>query len=321
MARGPVLVTGGTGFVGRALIARLLQDPATEVVAPARAPERLPMTVRGVRIGEIGPATDWSGCLAGVKVVVHAAARVHMPDDNTSDPLAAYRRVNVDGTLGLARQAAEAGARRLVLVSTVKVNGEQTLPGRPFTADSQPEPGDPYGVSKLEAEQGLLRIARETGLEVVIIRPPLVYGPGVKGNFATLVRLVEKGLPLPLGAVRNQRSLVGVDNLVDLIVTCMDHPAAASQVFLAADGEDVSTPELLRRLSAARGRRPRLVPVPPGLLMAAAAVLGRRGQARRLLGSLQVDISKTRDTLGWRPPLTLDEGLARCFNDNQGELM
>jgi nucleoside-diphosphate-sugar epimerase len=234
--------------------------------------------------------------------------------DETENPLAEYRRVNVDGTLNLARQAAESGVSRFVFVSSIKANGEQTGKGMRFTADQQPAPDDAYRISKLEAEQALQGVAEETGMEVVVIRPPLVYGPGVKGNFATMIKLVAKGLPLPLGAVHNKRSLVALDNLVDLIITCIDHPGAANQVFLAGDGTDLSTTELLRGIGNAMGKPARLIPVPPGLLMFGAGLLGKKDVAQRVLGSLQVDISKARNLLGWEPPLSVEEGLRRCFD-------
>ncbi len=233
--------------------------------------------------------------------------------DEMADPLAEYRRVNVDGTLNLARQTAAAGVKRFVFISSIKVNGEATARGKAFQADGVPAPEDAYGQSKLEAEQGLVKLAAETGIEVVIIRPPLVYGPGVKGNFASMIKLVEKGLPLPLGAINNKRSLVGIDNLVDLVIRCIDHPAAANQVFLAGDGEDLSTTELLRAVGKAMGKPARLIPVPVGLLQFGATLLGKKAMAQRLLGSLQVDISKTCELLDWQPPYTVEEGLRRCF--------
>ncbi|AEY02316.1 NAD-dependent epimerase/dehydratase [Oceanimonas sp. GK1] len=236
--------------------------------------------------------------------------------DEVADPLAEYRKVNVEGTLNLARQAAVAGLKRFIFISSIKVNGEQTLLGKPFTADDAAAPEDAYGMSKWEAEQGLRQLAAETGMEVVIIRPPLVYGPGVKGNFASMIKLVEKGLPLPLGAIHNRRSLVALDNLVDLIITCIDHPGAANQVFLAGDGEDVSTTELLRGVANAAGKPCRLLPVPAGLLQLGATALGKKAVAQRLLGSLQVDISKARNLLGWTPPLSVEQGLKRCFDDS-----
>jgi nucleoside-diphosphate-sugar epimerase len=249
--------------------------------------------------------------------VIHAAARAHIMKDEVADPLAEYRRVNVDGTLNLARQAAAAGVKRFIFISSIKVNGEQTPLGQPFTADDTPAPEDAYGISKWEAEQGLQQLATETGMEVVIIRPPLVYGPGVKGNFASMIKLVAKGLPFPLGAIHNQRSLVAVDNLVDLIITCIDHPVAANQVFLAGDGQDLSTTELLRGVAKAMGKPARLIPVPSSLLMLGATLLGKKAVAQRLLGSLQVDIAKARNLLGWEPPVSVEEGLERCFEQSK----
>jgi nucleoside-diphosphate-sugar epimerase len=270
---------------------------------------------RFIAVGEVNGNTDWAEALQGQHVVVHTAARAHIMDDGAIDPLTEFRSVNVAGTLNFARQAARAGVQRFLFISSIKVNGEQTPLGGCFTADDAPAPEDSYGISKWEAEQGLQALAAETGMEVVIIRPPLVYGPGVKGNFASMIKLVEKGLPLPLGAIHNKRSLVALDNLVDLIITCIDHPAAANQVFLAGDGEDLSTTELLRGVARAMGKPSRLIPVPAGLLMAGATMLGKKAMAQRLLGSLQADISKARNLLGWAPPLSVEEGLKRCFPD------
>ncbi len=246
-------------------------------------------------------------------VVFHLAARVHVMREPSSDPAALYRLANATGTLVLARAAARAGTRRFIFLSSVKVNGESTETGHPFTAADNPAPQDPYGISKLEAEQGLRQIAAETGMEVVIVRPPLVYGPGVKANFASLLRAVQRGLPLPLGAVTgNRRSLVALDNLVDLLMTCIDHPAAGNQTFLVSDGEDLSTTALIRRMGQAMGKPVRLVPVPSALLHAGATVIGKGSVAQRLLGNLQVDIAHTRTTLGWTPPISVDEGLRRA---------
>ena len=249
--------------------------------------------------------------MAGVQIVIHAAARVHVMSESSADPLAEFRKVNVDGTLNLARQAVAAGVRRFIFVSSIKVNGEGTEPGKPYKADDAPAPVDPYGISKLEAEHGLLALAAETGMEVVIIRPVLVYGPGVKANFRSMMNWLNKGIPLPLGSIRNKRSLVALDNLVDLIVTCIEHPAAANQVFLVSDGEDLSTTELLRRMGAALGKPARLLPLPGAWLNGAACLLGKGAIAQRLCGSLQVDIEKTRRLLGWTPPVTVDEALRK----------
>ncbi|AZD30984.1 UDP-glucose 4-epimerase [Pseudomonas chlororaphis] len=242
-------------------------------------------------------------------MVIHVAARVHVMHDTLTDPLAAFREVNVEGTLNLARQAVEAGVKRFIFISSIKVNGEQTSSGAPYTADDMPAPVDPYGISKLEAEQGLLALAADTGMEVVIIRPVLVYGPGVKANFLSMMRWLYRGVPLPFGAVQNRRSLVALDNLVDLIVTCIDHPAAANQRFLASDGEDVSTTDLLRKLAFALGKPAHLIRVPVWLMSTVATFLGRRALSQRLFGSLQVDITKNQQLLGWTPPVSLDDAL------------
>lgn len=265
-------------------------------------------------VDEIDRSTAWLPILTGVNVIIHLAARVHVMQDEHHNPLKAFRETNVKGTINLARQAASAGVKRFIFVSSIKVNGEQTLSGRPYTTDSAAMPQDAYGISKYEAEQQLLALAKETGMEVVVIRPPLVYGPGVKGNFASLMKWARAGIPLPLGAIHNRRSLVAVDNLVSLMITCIDHPFAANQIFLVSDGEDMSTSDLSRRLAKAAGASSRLIPVPAGLLKVGLTVLGKRMIAQRLLGSLQVDISKTREVLGWTPPISVDEGLRRCFS-------
>ena len=307
-----VLVTGVTGFIG-SLVAEEASRAGFEIIGVSRRP--VGSVYKSVRLDSFEDISGHSGFFQNVGVMVHCAARAHIMKDEVSDPLAEYRKVNVEGTLNLARQAAEAGVRRFVFISSIKVNGEQTPLNQPFTAEDSPAPEDAYGISKMEAEQGLQALAAETGMEIVIIRPPLVYGPGVKGNFASMIKLVEKGLPLPLGAIHNKRSLVALDNLVDLIITCIDHPAAANQVFLAGDGEDLSTTELLEGVAKAMGKPSRLLPVPAGLLMFGATVLGKKAMAQRLLGSLQVDISKARNLLGWQPPLSVGEGLKRCFPD------
>ncbi|WP_324730738.1 UDP-glucose 4-epimerase family protein [Pseudomonas paeninsulae] len=306
-----VLLTGSTGFVGHPLLLRMSTD-GFSVVACSRTPiSELPVGAINVPITALNGATDWKVALAGVEVVIHAAARVHVMHDESSDPLAEFRKVNVDGTLNLARQAAEAGVGRFIFISSIKVNGEGTPVGVPYVADGQAAPADPYGISKMEAEQGLRALAAETGMEVVIIRPTLVYGPGVKANFLNMMRWLHKGVPLPFGAIYNQRSLVALDNLVDLIVTCIDHPTAANQTFLVSDGEDLSTTELLRRMGVALGKPARLLPVPSRLLEAGAAMLGKQALAQRLCGSLQVDISKTRELLNWSPPVSVDEALRK----------
>ena len=309
-----ILVTGATGFVGNALFRRLLLDDTARpvVVAARRSNYQWPDRVLPRITGDLDPNTDWSNTLEGVVAVVHCAARVHVMADKSANPLDEFRRVNVQGTLNLARQAAAAGVKRFVFVSSIKVNGEATMEGTSFFADDAVAPVDPYGISKLEAEQGLRELSAQTGMETVVIRPPLVYGPGVKANFAAMMRWLQRGVPLPLGALNNQRSLVALDNLVDLIVTCLTHPQAANQTFLVSDGEDVSTTELLRRMGKALGSPARLIPVPASFLKLAATMVGKQDMALRLCGSLQVDIEKTRHLLGWRPPLSLDEGLRRA---------
>ncbi|MBD3649402.1 MAG: SDR family oxidoreductase [Pseudomonadales bacterium] len=310
------LVTGATGFIGQALINRLV---ATDIVGvrALRTSSKLapPNRWTDVLIGNIDGETDWDEAFDAVDVVVHLAARVHVTEEEEPDPLAAFRRVNADGTIRLARQAAEAGVKRLVYLSSIKVLGDVTDGRGPFTQTDSFDPRDAYAISKVQAELALREISTETGLEVVILRPPLVYGPGVKGNFRTLLDWVDRGLPLPLRAVRNQRSLLGLENLIDLISICLEHPDAAGQVFHAGDREDVSTPELLRRVGAALGKPARLFPVPEPFLYASAGVLGRKDQIQRLCGSLQVDSGKAREMIGWMPRVSMEEELARTVRD------
>lgn len=310
-----ILVTGASGFVGSALVKRLTADRNSVGVAIAvrRYVVSVPNGVKSIQVGDLLPITDWGTSLQGISTVVHCAARVHAINDKSSDPLAEFRRVNVEGTANLARQAAGAGVRRFVYLSSIKVNGEFTEVGHPFSADDAPAPEDPYGVSKHEAEQALRQIAADTGMEVVIIRPPLVYGPSVKANFDSMMRWLARGVPMPLAAVtQNRRSLVALDNLVDLIITCLSHPAAANQTFLVSDGEDLSTADLLKRMGAALGQPARLFCVPPSLLKLGAQAVNKPGIYQRLCGSLQLDIAKTSQLLGWIPPVSVDEGLRRA---------
>ncbi|CAM3614051.1 NAD-dependent epimerase/dehydratase family protein [Halomonas lysinitropha] len=301
-----VLVTGASGFIGSAVVARLEETPAMRVVGCSRAGGRVLWASP-----ELSDSADWSGLLAGVDCVIHTAGRAHVLAEEAQDSLAEFRRVNVLGTLRLAGQAAAAGVKRFLFISSIGVNGNCNT--RPYTESDTPQPAEPYAQSKWEAEQGLWEIQRETGMEVVIIRPPLVYGPDAPGNFGLLSKVATKGLPLPLAGIRNRRSFVSVWNLVDFIVLCIDHPRAAGQTFLVADGEDVSTSELLRKLARAAVRPSRLFWLPAPLLKAGATALGKRGIYDRLFDSLQVDARHARRTLGWVPPLSLDEGLARCF--------
>lgn len=305
-----VLVTGAIGFVGQALCARLC-EMGHQVVPAVRRAKGLP---NECVVGDIDGTPDWAHGLEGSDAVVHLAARVHVMHENATDPWAAFHRTNVTATLALALQAVASGVRRFVYLSSVKVNGEATMDGQVFTEHDTPAPLDLYGRSKMEAEQGLLDIAERTGLEVVIIRSPLVYGPGVKGNFASLIKLVKTGMPLPLGAVENRRSMIALDNLVSFTALCTDveaSPNAKGQVFLVSDGEDVSTAELLRRVAKAYGCRARLFSAPVGLMYVAARLIGKGSVADRLFGSLAVDNSKARQMLGWHPPSSMDEQLKK----------
>lgn len=306
-----ILLTGATGFVGGAILNRLHHEKKHSVVAVIRGDSHLQMqNVPTVRIGTFDSDTQWKENLVGSDVIIHSAARVHVMNDTEANPLAAFRKVNVEGTLNLARQAAASGVRRFIFISSIKVNGEGTTLGTAYNADDAPAPVDPYGISKMEAEQGLRKLAEETTMEVVIIRPVLVYGPGVKANFLSMMRWLNKGIPLPFGAIYNSRSLVALDNLVDLVLTCINHPAAANQTFLVSDGEDLSTTELLSKMANALHKPARLIPVPSWVLQGGAALLGKNGLSQRLCGSLRVDITKTRNLLGWTPPVSVDEALA-----------
>ncbi len=312
-----VLVSGATGFVGQALVDALrTQQRQVRRALRKTAPGN---TTDDIIVGDIGPDTDWRPALQGIDCVVHLAARTHVLQESAADPLTAYRCINVGGTRQLAQQAAAAGVRRFVFLSSIKVTGESTGE-HPFTANDAPQPQDAYGITKREAEDVLRQIGADTGMEIVILRPPLVYGPGVKGNFLRLLRAVARGTPLPLASINNRRSLVYVGNLVDAIITCMDSPAAAGKTFLVSDSEDVSTPALIRRLAAALGMPPRLLPCPPALLHLGAALLGKHAAVMRLTGSLVVDSSALRQELGWQPRYSLDQGLnatAQWYHQNQ----
>jgi nucleoside-diphosphate-sugar epimerase len=306
------LVTGANGFVGSALCARLRKD-GVSVRGAVRTLKSQPDGGEEVAIGGLFSKTDWTSALRSVRQVVHLASRVHVMDEKSLDPLSEFRRVNVAGTANFARQAATAGVKRFVYLSSIKVNGEFTPTGQPFIADDVPTPEDPYGVSKYEAEQVLRRIAAETNMEVVIIRPPLVYGPNVKANFGLMMGWLARGMPIPLaGVTENRRSLVALDNLVDLIVTCLKHQAAANQTFLVSDGEDLSTASLLWRMGEAQGTPARLFYTPAATLKLIAEMLGKQSIYQRLCGSLQVDIGKTLQMLDWTPLVSVDEGLRRA---------
>lgn len=307
---GLVLVTGANGFVGHALCTELVSR-GISVRAAVRVRDNFEIAgCEVVSIPCISDDTDWSFALRDVSTVIHLAARVHVMRDDAENPLKEFRRVNVEGTQRLAKEAAGSGVKRLVYVSSIKVSGEETRNNRRLTEFDTPSPQDPYGISKWEAEQALLVGAAETGLEVVILRPPLVYGPQVKGNFAQMVRVLRRGIPLPLASIGNLRSLIYLGNLVDALIVCASHPAAAMQTYLVSDGEDVSTPDLLRRLGAAMRQKVRLVNCPVGLLRLGGKLINKSMQVERLTGSLCVDSEKIRRELGWYPPFSLAQGLS-----------
>lgn len=307
-----VLVTGASGFVGRRVVQRFASE-GFPVVAVSRSPARLlPAGAVGAIIPELSGETSWRDLVRGVGVVIHCAAHVPGVGERPEATDARYQRVNVEGTQALAKQAAEAGVRRFLFLSSIKIHGESTSPGQPFDERSPIAPADAYGRSKAAAEAALQRVVSTTAMESVVVRPPLVYGAGAKGNLAALMHWIRCGLPLPLGAVHgNRRSLIAVENLVDSIRHGADHPGAAGQTFIVSDGEDLSTTALLRALGRVVGRSALLVPVPPGLLRATATLVGQSASAMRLLGSLQVDSSHFRKATGWHPPLTVEEGLRR----------
>lgn len=304
-----VLVTGATGFVGHFLCARLLAEGhmVRGTLLPAEKPEALFGAVEPVVVQPLSSDTNWQNALGGVETIIHLAARVHIMDDPSADPLAEFKRVNVEGTLKLARDAVQAGVKRFVFVSSVKVNGEES--SKPYTSGSSVNPTDPYGISKWEAEVGLRQIEAETGLEVVIVRPALVYGPGVKANFLNMMKVMQRGFPLPFASITNRRSLIYVGNLVDALATCVTHPSAAGQTYLISDGEDVSTPELIRRTASALDVPARLFPFPVPLMKLAGTLTGKSAAVNRLTGSLAIDSSRIRQELGWKPPFTMEEGL------------
>jgi len=306
----------GLGFVGSQLVTHLLKSPENELRVVSRTPSKaLPAGVHFEQVDSLEKVTDWLALIGDAEVVIHTAARVHVMNDSCTDPLEEYRKINVHGTLALAEAAAAVGVKRFVFVSSIKVNGEETLPGVPYKADDAPAPRDPYGISKLEAEQALQALSVNTGMEVVIVRPVLVYGPRVRANFYNMMNWLFKGVPLPLGAINNKRSLVSIYNLVDFIGVCAKHPDAANQTFLISDGQDLPTTELLRKMGRALGVSVRLIPVPASILKLAASILGKSGVSQRLCGFLQVDIEKNRKLLDWVPVCSVEEGLASTAQD------
>ena len=305
---GFLLVTGAQGFVGLPL-SKALVEQGYRVRGAVRANFEANDQQETLSVGDINGDTLWAPALIDVAVVIHLAARVHVMNETAGDALSVYRKVNVDGTLNLAKQAVQAGVKRFIFISSIKVNGEGTVLGIPYNEEQAPAPVDAYGRSKYEAELALQQLAKDTGLEVVIIRPTLIYGPGVKANFRAMIRCLDLGLPLPLGGIRNQRSLLALDNLIDLIQACIAHPAAAQQTFLASDGVDLSTPELLTAMAEALSKPARLIKLPERLLMQGAKLLGKQALAQRLCGSLQVDSSKACQLLGWQPPVSVQKAL------------
>lgn len=305
---GRILITGATGFVGGGILSRLVSEKRPVRAAVRRPVHTWPASVETVLVGDMDANTDWCEALRDVECVVHCAARAHVLKEVANDPLTEFRRINEFGTLTLARQAAQTGVRRFVFLSSIGVNGDETF-GQPFSVESPPQPVSAYAIAKLGAEINLRQLAAETAMEIVILRPPLVYGPDAPGNFRQLKKAIQCRLPLPLGAIRNSRSFVALDNLVDLALTCLDHPAAAGETFLVSDNDDLSTPEFVRRLGKAMGKSPWLLSVPPSGLNMLAKVAGKEAQVKKLTGSLQIDIRHTMETLKWRPIVSVDAAL------------
>jgi len=311
--RRQILITGSTGFIGIALIARLAEENFNiRAIVRNNKATTFNEEVKVINVGELTTSINWKQALEGVDVVIHLASRVHIMNDQAADPTAEYQRINVDASLNLARQAADLGVKRFIYLSSIKVHGEFTELSRPFVADDMLFPQSSYAISKYQSELGLRELSIESEMEIVIIRPPLVYGPGVKANFLSMMKWLSRSIPLPFGRIHNLRSLVAIDNLVDLIVKCIDHPAAANQAFLVSDGEDLSTPDLLYRMGVALDKPVRLIPIPVLWLQFFSYLFGFDSTFERLCSSLQVDISKTQKLLGWDPIIGVDEGLRRA---------
>lgn len=306
-----ILITGANGYLGQSLSLESLRR-GIEVCAAVRKLSKLPGFIEATNIGDINSTTDWSRALRECEVVVHLAARVHVNGKKESEDIEEFRKVNVEGTMNLAKQSSIVGIKRFIFISTIGVNGAETF-GTPYKPQDTPAPHSAYALSKHEAERGLLKLAMETDMEVVIIRPPIIYGAKAPGNFGLLVDWLKRSIPLPLGCVKhNLRSFVAIDNIVDLILTCVMHPNAANKIFLVSDGEDISTAELLKKMGKTMQRPVYLLSVPVKLLILIASILGRKVMARSLLGSLQLDISDTCEVLNWKPSISMDEGLRRA---------
>lgn len=311
-----VLITGASGFIGNKLVEQLLESGLYHLtVASRHRVNNYPPTVTVFHINSIEKSTDWSAALKNIDVVIHCAARVHAVNDNHTDALKQFRAVNVDATVSLANQAAANNVKRFIFISSIGVNGISN--DKAFTIVDEPNPKEDYAVSKFEAEIGLKQVLEGTSTEFVIIRPPLVYGLNAKGNFGHLFKLAQKSLPLPLGAINNKRSLVSLDNLVDLISTCIHHPNAKNQTFMVSDDHDISTTELVRLVAKASGKKVLLLPIPVWCLKLIAACVGKKNMATKLCDSLQVDITHTKQLLAWVPPFTLEQGIARCFESQK----
>lgn len=306
-----ILLTGATGFVGEALTPALTEHYDVVCVHRNKPKINNSDSISHYVVGNYNESTDFTHALDGIDTVVHVAARAHVLKEKSRDPQVLYNKINRDATINLAKQAAASGVRRFIFISSIKVFGESSE--KPLQSFDKPLPEDPYGRSKLEAELGLQKVSIDTGMEFVIIRPPLIYGKNVRANFGILLKLARKNLPLPLGSVKNQRSIVSLHNLVDLILCCVEHPKAANEIFLVSDGKPVSTSDLLRKVTIAAGNRPRLFPFPVSILRLLASLVGKRSMLEKLTGNLCVDISHTERTLSWKPPFSLDDGLKKCF--------
>lgn len=304
-----ILITGASGFIGHSLVHKLFKKNSYELMVAIRNNTDFDFAIEKYYYDGFPLHDKTCDIVNEVDFIVHTAARAHIINDDLSDPLTAYRSINTKGTLQLAELAARSGVKRFIYLSSIKVNGEISERGKPFSENDICTPTDPYAVSKYEAENGLIEISNKTGMEVVIIRPPLVYGPGVKANFLSMMKWLYKDVPLPFGSIHNKRSIVALDNLVDLILTCIEHPAAANEVFLVSDGDDLSTTELLTRVSSSLGKKSRLFPVNQQLLEIALKLIGKKDLGLRLCGTLQVDISKAKKLLNWTPLISVDEGL------------